>query len=844
MDALTVTNNEAVNAELTRQLYDAYPVVVVGTLLNALILIVVQWPVVNHSLATLWLVLMLCFTAGRYLLTLTYKHTAPSIEQDPIWSRYFTIGLLSTSVLWGSTAVILYPPDNIGHQVFLAFVLAGICAGGIVTLSYRKKLVIPFLTFCLTPIIIRLFLTDQTITQAMGLMGILFFVTLYIAGQGFYKTNENQIHLRLQAKRREKLSAEARQREALNFLHNPLAVIEWDMDFKVTAWNPSAEKIFGYKSDETIGRHATDLIIPADQINIAQKLWGKLLHQEHRSPITFNNLTSDGRTITCEWYNAPIIDNDGNHIAVISLAQDISERVEITRAMKQSEQRYRCLIEGAADMILIHDKEGNILDANQSACDNLGYSYAELIDMKIPDIEIGISADAQMQSWLSMPANTPTTISGNHKRKNSTIFPVEIRLTHISEPGNNLFLAIARDVSEHHQQKQQLIDAILTTEEANKAKSTFLSSMSHELRTPMNAILGFSQLLEADKDSGLSGTQYQFISEILTAGNHLLTLINEILDLSRIEAGKLTLTIEDVHLKEVIDECVRLITPQLENYNITLTLEPNCQDVILKADHTRVKQVLINLLSNATKYNTPGGKIFIKCHNNGTRLRINITDTGKGIDNDKLNQLFTAFNRLGAESSEIEGTGIGLVISKKVIEMMAGEIGVESQPGKGSTFWIEIPLADTHQTAASQDRTEIPVTDTTIRDIKDTTGSVLYIEDNRTNMMLVQNIIAQFSSLELLEASEAQTGIALAAKYQPNLILMDISLPGIDGFEALAILRNQESTRNIPVIAVSASAMKADIIRAQATGFKNYITKPINISDFINTIELTLHARP
>jgi len=367
--------------------------------------------------------------------------------------------------------------------------------------------------------------------------------------------------------------------------------------------------------------------------------------------------------------------------------------------------------------------------------------------------------------------------------------------------------------------------------------------MSHELRTPMNAILGFSQLLEADTIHPLTEDQQEYVSEILTAGSHLLTLINEVLDLSRIEAGKLNLTIEDTNLDDIINECIHLVAPQLKERNITLEQDTDHSGHTIKADPTRIKQVLINLISNAIKYNKTNGQIFIKCQPKRDYMRISITDTGIGISADKIEQLFTAVNRLGAESSSTEGTGIGLVITKKIIELMNGQIGVNSQAGKGSTFWIDIPLALSKSPESQANKTEKPNTKQTAH-LTGEVATVLYAEDNAANMSLVKQILKPYASIKLLCANEAVTGIKLVNEHQPDLILMDINLPGMDGFQALEQLRNEETTAHIPIIAVSANAMNIDIDRALAAGFNNYITKPLDIDKFINTIKQTLQPEP
>jgi len=369
-------------------------------------------------------------------------------------------------------------------------------------------------------------------------------------------------------------------------------------------------------------------------------------------------------------------------------------------------------------------------------------------------------------------------------------------------------------------------------ERANEAKSEFLSRMSHELRTPLNAILGFGQLLTMGE---LKGEQEDNVREILHAGQHLLDLINEVLDLARIESGKFTVSKEPVPLLALIADCLTLIRPQAEARGIRIVEAGlNCGEYVL-ADRTRLKQVMLNLLSNAVKYNRPKGSVSIVCMLQGKSLQIRISDTGDGLSPEQQARLFVAFERLDADQSAIEGTGIGLALSKRLTELMEGEIGVESTPGTGSTFWVRLPIAAGHADEPHPAQPASTVNVGTL--IGQQRIDVLCIEDNPANMRLIERILSQRQNIRLLTAGAPGIGLELADAHRPALILLDINLPDMDGYAVMQCLREKESTRDIPVVAVSANAMPKDLARGKAAGFAEYLTKPLDVDRLLQVVD-------
>ena len=424
--------------------------------------------------------------------------------------------------------------------------------------------------------------------------------------------------------------------------------------------------------------------------------------------------------------------------------------------------------------------------------------------------------------------------------KNGNRFPAIVSITALRDDYGDIigYLLIGTDNSMRKQIEFELKDAMAIAEKANLAKTDFLSSMSHELRTPLSAILGFAQLIESGTPAP-TPSQKRSVDQILQAGWYLLDLINEILDLALIESGKLSLSLEPISLAEVMHECQDMVEQQAQKRNITVKFPEFETRYFVNADRRRIKQVLINLLSNAIKYNKVGGAVLVSCilTPNG-KLRICVEDTGEGLSPEKLSQLFQPFNRLGQEANAEEGTGIGLVMTKRLIELMGGVIGVESTVGKGSVFWIELNLTEEQKQDLSYH--ELTVHPEPVVDSDCVEHTLLYVEDNPANLMLVEDLIARRPEIRLLTARDGASGIEIARRELPDVILMDISLPGISGIKALKLLNDDLDTAHIPVIALSANAIPDDVSTGLDAGFFRYLTKPIKVNEFMETLDIAL----
>ncbi|MGC3872253.1 ATP-binding protein [Halomonas sp. GXIMD04776] len=400
-----------------------------------------------------------------------------------------------------------------------------------------------------------------------------------------------------------------------------------------------------------------------------------------------------------------------------------------------------------------------------------------------------------------------------------------------------LLINLYRQFAEREQVMQELAHARDQAERASQAKTEFLSVMSHELRTPLNAILGFAQLLMNSRRSLLDERQRRQVAHIEKSGHHLLNLINEVLDLSRIEEGRLQLSLEAVSLQAVIQDVIETLSSAARQGNVAVECDDCAEDLRVRADYTRLKQVLLNLLSNAIKYNSHPGHVHIDYRRRSERVRVTVSDTGPGVPTERHDELFQPFSRLDAEHGAIEGTGIGLSLTKKLVERMAGTIGVESRVGQGSHFWFELPMA---MTSANIPGVKSKAANSSLDRLANRRRHVLYIEDNPANQRLMEDIFTDYRFLTLYSAPSAEIGMALLEHQPIDLILMDIHLPGMDGYEALAHLRQDPRFKDIPVIGLSANAMHHGGHRNTAIEFTDFLTKPLDIAALLEAISKAL----
>ena len=970
MDGRTPAENDIlvrVRSARLRGLYASLPSALAVGLVNAGVLAAVLWPQVAPERLGAWLGAVVLLTLlrlvrlGGAVRALEGADTA-SLHQS---ERRFVIHTVISGAIWGSVSVLAFPAESIPHQTFMAFILGGLSAGAVTTLPYFQRPVQLFLLLTMAPLCMRLALTGESLGIIMGGMLSLFLVMLLVTLRRMHAGVMETIRLQVENTVQAEALDTSRQRLELHHRNTPLGVIEWDTNGRAVAWNPGAERIFGFTRAEMIGQTWERLIPESARPQVAE-VARALLAQQGGQRSTNANVTRDGRPIRCEWYNTPLVDEHGRVFGIASLVEDVTERQLSEIALRESEERFRQVVENAGDAFFLHDPEGHFVDVNGQACAGLGYSREELLSMHVSQVEVGADPEALAELWPRMEKGETVTIQGQHRRKNGDTFPVEVRLSMLERKGHKLLVALARDVSErlaaqeairaneerlrfllgeapvviytcsleenypatyispnirqlmgfspetfladpgfwasgiHPEDRERvfrelgglfehgtheheyrfrkpdgsyvwvhdemrlvhdpegrpleiigywadvsrrkevefaLVEARREAEHASQAKSRFLSRMSHELRTPLNGILGFAQLLEMDEEA-LNDSQRDGVKHILSGGNHLLNLINDLLDLSKLDIGELSLSLEPVPLDDALASCRRLVEPMAKRREVHVHGATG-GGLWVQADHVRLKQVLLNLLSNAVKYNRVGGEVEIGVEASGGRVRILVRDTGPGIDPSFRDELFEPFRRALPTEELVEGTGIGLSISRKLMERMAGEIGFESPPGRGSTFWVDLPAAGRHEL---DDARPVIISRQGMPDLQ-MPLTVLQVEDNPSNRQLMQEILAKVPHVTLHSAVNGEDGIAMARDVNPGLVLLDMNLPDMTGFDVYRRIREHADLKTVPVVAVSADSMPDQVERALNTGFDAYLCKPYQVRGVLEVIERVSAAR-
>ncbi len=619
---------------------------------------------------------------------------------------------------------------------------------------------------------------------------------------------------------------------------------EMDEDLRFSYFTEGFDEHIGVSSRSILGKKREDLIDEAIPDEVFRHHLDDINNHREFSNFTYPYRHPDGGIVYIQVSGTPILDEDGAFKGYRGTGSNVTKEVAAEKALGESERRFKDIAETASDWFWETDRDHKftfISDrffevSNSKPEDVLGRSRLGMLTeermkrdpekWKKHKDDLENSRAFELQYWFENEKGYRTCI----EIKGKPVF---------NELGDfEGYRGAGTDVTEAVELQEGLKRAKDIAEKANKAKSEFLSNMSHELRTPLNAILGFAQILEQDRSDPLSERQIRNVGQIKSGGEHLLKLINEILDLTRIEAGKMSLSLEVFNLRDLLSDCLTLSRTIATSRQVRLIDEAGSELSAVYADHLRTKQVILNLLSNAIKYNHENGRVWIYADQQANgMIRISIKDNGPGIPPEKQVFLFQPFQRLGAETLDIEGTGIGLVLTKKLVEEMGGDIGYESMPGAGSTFWVHIPCAEQDQVLEFKEKGPEEKPD---RPVASQRNLILYVEDNPSNVVLMSNIIEDIEGMTMISAKTAEEGIEIARLKQPNAIILDINLPGMNGVEAVKVLKTLPETKDIEVIALSADAMPRTIEEGMAAGFKHYLTKPLDIPKFLEVLQDTL----
>jgi PAS domain S-box-containing protein len=514
------------------------------------------------------------------------------------------------------------------------------------------------------------------------------------------------------------------------------------------------------------------------------------------------------------------------------------------------------LLDTAPDAMVVVGADARIRFVNAQTERIFGYAREELLgqhlDILIPE-RLRARHAGHLARFFSTPGARPmgSGLELFGRRKDGSELPIEVSLSPLRTNSGVTVSASIRDITdrkraeamarvEDEQRAEELRQARAQAEAGSAAKSEFLSSMSHELRTPLNAILGFAQLLWRDRREPLSERHKQRVEHILKGGEHLLRLINDILDLSRIEAGGVSISTEPVSVRDVLEEVERTLQPMAARQQVELRVDPLPVGLpMIAADRTRFAQILMNLGSNAIKYNRPAGDVvFAVSVPDAEQLRISVKDSGIGIPLDKQSSIFQPFQRAGQETGPIEGTGIGLVITRRLALLMKGDVGFQSAPGQGSEFWVSLPIHSSRRSSQAPAPLGEITNDQLVREGM---RRVLYVEDNPANVVFMRDLLSNFESIDLSVAPTAEIGVELAERLLPDVVIMDINLPGMSGIDALHQLRARADLKHIPVIALTAAASERDRQHGMSAGFYRYLTKPVQVDELIGALEALLH---
>ncbi|KRT55969.1 PAS domain S-box [endosymbiont of Ridgeia piscesae] len=795
----------------------------------------ILWAPEHATQLRIWLLVLFGITGIRYLLRMHYFRTRHLRGKVKAGRASFIAASWAAGLAWGSLVIFIDPTDNFFSLMIISCILIGVSAVAISSQAASMTSSIGFLLLALLPLLVY-FMTEPSMPDTVPVVLILLMLGILLkAAKQQNQVILNNITLAAASNFREQALRESEERLESHFKHTPLPAIEWSLDGRVIAWNPSAERLSGYSRDQALHKHISELLAkPQDENPNKPKLfdeepketeppqsWRLLLDPNHSGTFLFDITARDGTRHNCEWHNAPIKRADGSVSGVSSFLLDRTEEV----TARERQQRLIDIIQNTTDFVAIFNLEGDILFMNRAGREIMGYS----LDDDLADKNLaGIFPASEIDQLLN--EGVPSAYMNRTWSGETQLISIDGRMMTVDQlivlheatkSGQHYFSMVMRDISDRKQVERELFEAKEKAESAAKAKSEFLAMMSHEIRTPMNGVLGMAELLAGTK---LDDEQQEFLEVITQSGNSLLGIINDILDFSKAEAGKIELEAISFDLERTIYDAVRLLSANASSKGLELIISypPELPRQVM-GDAGRIRQIITNLAGNAIKF-TQQGHIAInvettKATDGTSRFRISVIDTGIGIPEAQQQRLFKSFTQADSSTTrKYGGTGLGLAISKQLVELMGGSIGVSSTQGEGSTFWLEIPLG------LSQPREPLGHAD--LSRLK-----CLILDDNLLNQRIFRDQLRS-CGMQIHTVTSGDEALTLATEMASankpfDIFLLDFNLPGINGEQIALRLRQMTAYKETPMILLTSSGNRGDAKHFEEVGFDAYLIKPV-----------------
>ena len=828
--------NTALLQQTNELLYQNIPNTFYVTVITSILSLLLFHETANSSSLIIWFLLV---NGGMFFRLFNYRRFKTScVTKSPEgWNRLFIWGSWISGIAWGSGAIFLFDKSDHINQILLGFVLTGVAIGGLSSQIASIKSVAGFMIFAMTPVSLQYFAWQEGLLP--GIMLTLMILFLVHHARLMNQTIERNISLHLENLSHSENLNNSRHMLANKIENTPLASIEWKLNGMITEWNPAAERLFGIPRDEAIGQPIHELIsVPFQSSESTQNdiQWGELFSNDGPTTFSHDSINKNGKNLISEWHISPIRDRNNNLTNISSFVMDMTERT----VFMEYQQRLVDIIQNTIDFIAIFNLQGDILFINDAGRKIMGFAVDQELDNKSL---AGMFPASEIEQLLN--DGIPTAYINKIWSGETQLITVEgeiltvdqlILLHQATKEGEQYFSMVMRDISKRVEMEKDLVAAKDQAESAAKAKAEFLAVMSHEIRTPMNGVLGMAELLS---DTELDSDQREFVDVINQSGKSLLRIIDDILDFSKGEAGKIELEPIPFDLEKLLHDVVRLLSNNALRKGLELIIDyPPGRPHQIVGDAGRFRQIMANMISNAIKF-TEHGHILIKAevtstHDNQAMICLQVQDTGIGISDEQQRKLFQSFSQADSSTTRrFGGTGLGLAICKQLIELMGGSIGVESKPEAGSTFWIKIVLPLSSQPQL--------LPEITLNNL-----SALIVDSNPTNLTVFDKQLSlygiQADLADSMQVALEKLQRSLDKKQFYHVMLLDQKTPEQDGDQLLNKIRSIGAYRKTPLVLLTASGQKGDAKHFEALGFAAYLVKPVPAQVLYKTIEAVVSS--